>query len=612
MQNWYDRFSGKRGKLPVGSVINGQFSILERDLFNGHSRLDPGSLLLNDGTNKFNVRSSFGHFETSKTLNADTTEFEILEHAILEYKDAVTNGNKRSFLIPEKLLARFELTPFEELLSDVLKKGHLQEIARRPRLELKYEEHLLPVSRAKKIPSSADIHLASHSQHWQTRTLTGVIPKKILSLESEDELNIYENRVYVKIISLSETYLLKRIAEVKRLEGIFREAINFQNAESIYFELRQCIFKMWGEGFSDPQDAGRNTGHIETTLQILMSMLKKIRGLKNSQLYRSLSPNLQVSLKINMTNVLSHDQHYRHVARLWESWLETLKSNGITPEFIFNQNKNIAESYIQYGYDLIKRTLHEIGFKENKDGSLSRADVTNLSIAIDENSEIVLNRNMSKLYFIPFASNAILDKNIGEALGKDRFLLTLSRQNDEIYNAVWCAPTNFYSLESIAKLVSEWLIKETYKPLTAHVRNLPRLLIDELKTINDGQWRFQNNEMSIYKPYLSLVPRISKFLSINRKDVSIQKSGKEINELAHSFDNLLNCPTCGVKVNESQWLVRDNGSFAINQSNCQHQWKVNQQSDGSKILEIRPSKLVDDDKAYDFKKYGRFFIELVL
>ena len=175
MQNWYDRFSGKRGKLPVGSVINGQFSILERDLFNGHSRLDPGSLLLNDGTNKFNVRRSFGPFETSKTLNADTTEFEILEPAILEYKDAVTNGNKRSFLIPEKLLARFELTPFEELLSDVLKKGHLQEIARRPRLELKYEEHLLPISRAKKIPSSA---VAQASSGIRAK-LTGLAKKKL-------------------------------------------------------------------------------------------------------------------------------------------------------------------------------------------------------------------------------------------------------------------------------------------------------------------------------------------------------------------------------------------------------------------------------------------------
>jgi len=612
VQTWYDRFSGKRGPLPVGSVINGQFSILDRDLFNGHSRLDPGSFLLNDGTNKFNVSGSSGHFETSKILSADTTEFEILEHAILEYKDAITNGNKRSFLIPEKLLARFDLTRFEELLSDVLKKGHLQEIARRPRLELKYEEHLLPISRAKKIPSSADIHLASHSQHWQTRTLTGVVPKKILSLESEDELNIYENRVYVKILSLSETYLLKRIAEVKRLEDIFREAINFQNAESIYFELRQCIFKMWGEGFSDPQDADGNTGHIESTLQILISMLKKIRGLKNSQLYRSLSPNLQVSLKINMTNVLSHDQHYRHVARLWESWLETLKSNGITPEFILNQNQNIANSYIQYGYDLIKRTLHEIGFKENKNGSLSRSDIADLSITIDKNSEIVLHRNKSKLYFIPFSSNAILEKNISKVLGKDRVLLTLSRQDDEIYNTIWCAPTNFYSLESIAKLVSKWLIVETYKPLTAHIRNVPKLLMDELKSINDGHWCFQNNGTTISKPYLSLVPRISKFLSINRKDVSIQKSGEEINDLAHSFDNLLHCPTCGVKVNESQWLVRNNGSFAINQSNCQHQWKVNLQSDGSKILMIRPSKLVDDEKGYDFEKYGRFFIELKL
>jgi hypothetical protein len=149
-----------------------------------------------------------------------------------------------------------------------------------------------------------------------------------------------------------------------------------------------------------------------------------------------------------------------------------------------------------------------------------------------------------------------------------------------------------------------------YKPLGMELKKQPKSFVNELATINDGHWHFQNSEMLIFKPFLSLAPRINRFMSANTADVTIQKSGGELLNAGKSYDNLLHCPSCGVKVEESQWLVRDNGCFAINQSNCQHEWKVNQKSNGVKMLEVKPSKLVNEQVLDSFKTHGRYFIEL--
>jgi hypothetical protein len=152
-------------------------------------------------------------------------------------------------------------------------------------------------------------------------------------------------------------------------------------------------------------------------------------------------------------------------------------------------------------------------------------------------------------------------------------------------------------------------MKETYKPLVTNIKNLPKTLIEELETMNEGHWDFDNSEARIVKPFLSLAPNISKFLNTRATDVTIQNAGKNLISIAQSFDSLLNCPICSAKVNEDKWLVRDKSAFAISDSNCSHMWRVNQQANGTKILEVKPTKLINEQVLDSFKTYGRYFIE---
>lgn len=608
MVTWYDRFNGKLVKQLPENIVSGRYAAQKSCIFNGHSNIQPDDLLISDGTEKFHIGSQIGSFFHSEKSEQREIELEIIESAILAYQDAVDLDKARSFLIPDKLLARFELTKFEELLIDVLKKGHLQEIARRPRMELIYEEHLVPVSRAKKIASSANAHLASHSECWQARTLTGVIPKQILALESEDQLNIYENRVYVKLLENVEHYLVKRILEVKRLEEIFQQAVSFQNAEGIYFELRKTIFTLWGEGFSDDEQADDAAIHGVATLELLTKMLKKVRTLQHSGLYISLTNRVHVPLKLNMTNVLSHDQHYRHVARLWNSWLDTQQANNLDPKQIFERNKKLSSAYSQYCCDLVKRTLHELGFVELTPNSFERNGAQTVSLEVTDVSEIILNSSGQNLSFVPCFTNYtdLSDTELME--NSQRVLLSISADEEmDKYN--FCtSPINFYSLEQLAILISKWLATQLVHALGNTLSKVPSALIRFLESINTKQhWQLENNSVTMIKPFIDVKPKLLEFKGEHKQDVSIAKAIDVLTEAAERFEELLYCPCCGAKADEDQWVSRDDNCFAIRNSNCNHVWEVNRKADGNRVLKVVPNKVLDSNLLNDFARIGRFY-----
>lgn len=613
MVTWYDRFNGKLVKQLPENITSGRYAAQESCIFNGYSNIRPDDFLISDGTEKFHISSQVGSFIHNEKTEKFETELEIIESAILAYQEAVDLGRDSSFLIPDKLLARFELTKFEELLVDVLKKGHLQEIARRPRMELIYEEHLVPVSRAKKVASSANAHLASHSECWQTRTLTGVIPKQILALESEDQLNIYENRVYVKLLGNIEQYLVKRILEVKRLEEIFQQAVSFQNAEGIYFELRDSIFTLWGEGFFDDEQADDAAVHGIATLELLTKMLKKVRILQHSGLYLSLANKIHVSLKLNMTNVLSHDQHYRHVARLWNSWLDTKQSNNLDPKQIFQRNKKLSAAYSQYCCDLVKRTLHELGFNELTPNYFKRNGNQTIYLEVTAASEIVLKASKQSLCFVPCFTNNIDLSNTVAIESNQRVLLSLGDVAEMSEYHLCTSPINFYSLEQLAILISKWLTSQVFQALGSTVSKAPSALVQMLIRMNaDGYWKVENNSVTIIKPCLAIKPKLLEFKKEHSRDVSLDQAVGAIVEATESFEELLYCPCCGVKADANQWLPRDDNCFAIRKSGCNHKWEVNRQPDGTSVLVIKPAKLSEPDFPYKFEDYGRYLMQIKL
>ena len=96
-----------------------------------------------------------------------------------------------------------------------------------PKIHLKETQQVLPIEVVKRVGHESIRHLASHSEHWESVRVSGLVPARLLARTLEDEYAIYEN-VVAKILWIN---LYHDVKETERTKII---AYNFDAKESIY------------------------------------------------------------------------------------------------------------------------------------------------------------------------------------------------------------------------------------------------------------------------------------------------------------------------------------------------------------------------------------------
>ena len=187
-----DRLTGGRLSELPNEFLPGRYSLLNPLLVNGHSQLQSGDLLSDDGSGVIRIQDVESKVLSSEQTDDDKTDSDLCTDAIISIADKIIHAHeaKVSPMFPAEMAAQCALDELEENLSTVLRDGHLYSISDRPRIDLKYDEFVAPVARARRLATSALSHLASHSDCWQQRTLSGVQPRKILARFSEDDYAI--------------------------------------------------------------------------------------------------------------------------------------------------------------------------------------------------------------------------------------------------------------------------------------------------------------------------------------------------------------------------------------------------------------------------------------
>lgn len=167
--------------------------------------------------------------------------------------------------------------------------------------------------------------------------MSGVIPKKVLARFSEDDYGIYENRVYARLLDKIERYLHARLAELRGLQATLNQALRFYEAENVDYRLREEICRLWGMTFS-AEETSNASKLLGETLEKLERLYQTIAGLQQSGLYLLVSRQAQVTGVLHMTNILGHDQHYRHLAILWDQLAKV--GHQRTIEGILNEQRS--------------------------------------------------------------------------------------------------------------------------------------------------------------------------------------------------------------------------------------------------------------------------------
>jgi len=222
---WIDRLTQTSLTALPASIDAGRYqNVGSSERFNQHSDITPGQLLVSDGSDHWQLHGGRGNFHKPAIDNPE--RITLFQQAILTLGESLNKVESsasqsteakslQSPLLPAAVIdAELDLLPFEDMLQRVLEAGHLHEIAHHPRLDIRYVEETTDIARAKRLAKGALVHLASHSECWQRQTLSGVVPKKVKARFSEDDYQIYENRVFARLIDKLHRHMQSRIRTV--------------------------------------------------------------------------------------------------------------------------------------------------------------------------------------------------------------------------------------------------------------------------------------------------------------------------------------------------------------------------------------------------------------
>lgn len=485
-----DRLTGgKLHDLP-DVYLPGRYCLLEPLVVNGHSQLQPGELLADDGSGVIRIHDAERQVLSSEQSDEDQADSDLSAEAILSIAGKLGHVHDANVspMLPAEMAAQCALEELERNLKAVLRDGHLHSISGRPRRDLRYDDLVAPVARARRLATSALSHLASHSDCWQQRTLSGIQPRKVLARFSEDDYAIYENRLYKRLLDRLDLHLTKRLARIRSVNSRLERALKFQGSEQTHFRLRQDICRLWGEAYLDDK-TGAELAAGKLALRDLESQLRAIRGLKQRGLYLLVPAASVVPAQVHRTNILNHDPHYRHLPPLWEKLKDDREERLLPPEERLTRQLQLQHAYVSYVGIVVRRALERYGLRSVDGNFVFSWAGQNFVLKHDAHDWVVTHSDGSTLRIVPIAwFGASVDG--GENLAPGRIVCWPGAPTS--VSSPQClpvSPLDLYVVERVGKLIDEWMLRQL---LEGHGRKLGPLPTQAKKLTDTWPEQFES------------------------------------------------------------------------------------------------------------------------
>jgi hypothetical protein len=331
----YSRVTGEWHKVDDGTILaSGLYALTDKE---------KKIVLFDDGTGKLQLDSFNLNFTIDARAQADKTKsieahdiiFDAIEHINLKFKKKLLS--LFSHLLPPEISNFIAPSDLDQAIISSFDNGVFQTINQRPRMSMRYDVELLPTSRVRRYASNYQAHLVAHSECWQQRTFTGIIPKKLKAQVSEDEITIYENIVYARLIDHLLRYLAGAQTRIQQILDVIAEFSKLEAQGSAHHYIRQ-ISKDWGRAFAEC-DLGELEEKSHDQMNFVMSYRSKLIQMKNAELYRSIPANLQIGVSLKSTNILMHDDNYRRLAQIWRAWAKISAKKRLSPKQLLEKKK---------------------------------------------------------------------------------------------------------------------------------------------------------------------------------------------------------------------------------------------------------------------------------
>lgn len=269
-------------------------------------------------TKKTLSRAEKGYFGRIRNLLDNNASFRALY-------DALRHTGKT--LISQKL--REEEKAYDDLFIEKLEEGFeaIDSIILNPRTFIKENPELVDAGRAKKINAQSIVHLSSHTQYvYEVDQNNDVTPMKILTINSDVDYQIYENRFVWSLINKAALFIEKRYHYIlDHGETRDSELLLLHNVTEIggtRYELDSRI------AVSRPSSDGGKAEQNANLLLRLARLRERAAYYRKSAFAESMKGAKMVANPIHRTNMIVKEPHYHACYELW-TWLDSYAQLGV-------------------------------------------------------------------------------------------------------------------------------------------------------------------------------------------------------------------------------------------------------------------------------------------
>lgn len=250
--------------------------------------------------------------------------------------------------------------PFEDVIEKEI--DHLDAVCCRPQTHIRIETEAVLVSKARKLDRNIYTRLATHTEDWLHRKITGVQPRRILAQIREEQWDLYENRISVRLVDHLTQWLRQRIREVQRVrDNVLARIEDYNINPGINWRRSHRLCALWGESF----DNRSGKDQADQTINRLETLLYRTLRLMDSVLYRAIPRRAPASRILRMTNLFTNHDHYRGVARLWQAWSQYATHKTLSQSALYREHQQMLRGYNAWCMLLIIRALEQIKIEAN-------------------------------------------------------------------------------------------------------------------------------------------------------------------------------------------------------------------------------------------------------
>ena len=265
---------------------------------------------------------------------------------------------------------------------------HIDSIIAKPRTFIEEKREVVLAALARRVSSASVTHLAAHSQFVHGFDEEGnVIPEKILNISSDENYQIYENRLVMSLILRLSVFVANRYQYIKshgetRNSNVLLVHSDFE-LDGVKYEVDNRI------RLSVPSESGE-------LKKVNDDLLRQIEVLQQRALYYISCP-FMVKMKgakpihdpISMTNLLEKNPDYKGALKLWR-FLNTYTKLGIDYS-ILERNVKFDPEYASEIYammlgDVLTLKAHEADAIQipKKEGDVNKTIIPKTLLSIDD------------------------------------------------------------------------------------------------------------------------------------------------------------------------------------------------------------------------------------